>query len=184
MIRTAVVAKELSYNRKEIVNCAVPIRMDEPRMPQCFGRMLTINVRMATAARVKKKFQWTPYSPTWTYRANKHKLNWGETYKLNHFRGLRRITSEDDRGMQKGKSVGDLILLYLVIHTWCRDKSSKPQNNQWTSRTKTLTQCPRLAWTDKNKEYLINHNSSYKRYWNKKGCSNWHLKDNAAAIEY
>ena len=64
MIRTTVIAKELSYYRKEIVNCEVPIRMDEPRIPQYFERMLTINVRMATAARVKKKFQWTPYSAT------------------------------------------------------------------------------------------------------------------------
>jgi hypothetical protein len=27
-----------------------------------------MDVRIETAARVKKKFQWTLYSPTWTYK--------------------------------------------------------------------------------------------------------------------
>jgi hypothetical protein len=30
-----------------------------------------MDVRMEIAARVKKKFQWTPYSPTWTYKVTK-----------------------------------------------------------------------------------------------------------------
>lgn len=46
----------------------VPARISRPTRPQCFGWILTMDVRIETAARVKKKFQWTPYSPTWTYK--------------------------------------------------------------------------------------------------------------------
>lgn len=42
----------------------VPMRISEPRIPQYWGQILVIEVRIDTPASVKKKFQCTPYSPT------------------------------------------------------------------------------------------------------------------------
>lgn len=36
---------------------SVPIRINNPNIPQYFGWILTIDVKIDTAARVKKKFQ-------------------------------------------------------------------------------------------------------------------------------
>jgi hypothetical protein len=46
----------------------VPTRTSKPTKPQCFRWNLTMDVMIEIAARVKKKLQWTPYSPTWTYK--------------------------------------------------------------------------------------------------------------------
>lgn len=43
------------------------MRTNKPKNPQYSGWMLNIDVSKDTAARVKKKFQCTPYSPTCTY---------------------------------------------------------------------------------------------------------------------
>jgi hypothetical protein len=41
----------------------IPIRIATPKIPEYCGGMLIMDVRIDTAARVKKKFQCTPYSP-------------------------------------------------------------------------------------------------------------------------
>jgi hypothetical protein len=47
---------------------SIPTRINEPRIPEYCAGTLIVDVRMDTAASVKKKFQCTPYSPTWTYK--------------------------------------------------------------------------------------------------------------------
>lgn len=52
-------------DKTEIKN--VPTRTNEPKTPQYCGGILIQEVRIDTAASVKKKFQCTPYSLTCTY---------------------------------------------------------------------------------------------------------------------
>lgn len=56
------------YNKLEErrIRNTIPNKITDPKTPQYFEGTFTIEVRIATAARVKKKFQCTPYSPTWT----------------------------------------------------------------------------------------------------------------------
>jgi hypothetical protein len=49
----------------------LPARTSIPTIPQYLGWILIMDVMIEIAARVKKKFQWTPYSPTWTYKVTK-----------------------------------------------------------------------------------------------------------------
>lgn len=51
-------------NKKNYNNKSLPISINEPRIPQYIGVTFTIAVRIDIAARVKKKFQCCPYSPT------------------------------------------------------------------------------------------------------------------------
>lgn len=51
-------------NKKNYNNKSLPISIIEPRIPQYLGGTFTIAVRIDIAARVKKKFQCCPYSPT------------------------------------------------------------------------------------------------------------------------
>jgi hypothetical protein len=53
----------------------LPARTSIPTIPQYLGWILIMDVMIEIAARVKKKFQWTPYSPTWTYKVTKKDMH-------------------------------------------------------------------------------------------------------------
>ena len=59
-------------NKTEIKK--VPTSTSEPITPEYWGEILIKEVRIDTAASVKKKFQCTPYSPTCTYKKEKWSL--------------------------------------------------------------------------------------------------------------
>jgi hypothetical protein len=58
--KEAVAHLKINYSNESLV----PVSTSRPANPQYLGWILITDVRIEIAARVKKKFQCTPYSPT------------------------------------------------------------------------------------------------------------------------